>query len=572
MAPLSSKEVPAPPPSADASRRAAPVVAAAALLSILAARSLAGGATPATGHLRLAEGPGSAMLSGSVVGSEVVEVMGAEGQPEAPPETLCIHAGGANPRWCCRPTAAAGPRARTLASGLPDATELLPLHRTVRLRCSVKVAAAAVASSRGRGSFDGGGRWWIERIGPFVTTGGGQQVEIAQQHPHGVPLTGLFGGSEGAGSVGQTVLTGWEFGPVGEHNEVLSYPPIHVHHVLVAGSSDRYEGTAFGGRDMHGKLLTLSATDGCATELNVTACYRGNFDGRSLILRAGSKIIYNAILNDARPAGAPPLKWWLQMAVRGIRTSPPAAENGDAVGHPVSGLSTPPYSILRFTSLAYTGGQFARYGVPSGAESFQYTSTRMPIAGEFDPRQLTASAHAHALAAQEMFLFAGTPAQLGLAEGAVHGDHCSASPRAAGYADNGAVRDHILGRVAAAANTTTATATATTTTKEAHAGDPVEKPRLICHSKPRFRWNPDHTQVFDRRPDISCAGINFTEGTAITSVSFAGPVKAPYPQDTFWVHSNWHIPFAAASPNARRSYVFESRFPAEMHSDCKIWW
>ena len=484
-----------------------------------------------------------------------------EVQPALPAITaadICINAGADEPRSCCRGTATRTIHTLVYSSDLPTATVLS--QQTEARRCSVQVAATPGtrdATPRGRGSFDGGGRWWIERVGPFTTTGGMQTIEVNapwKSPSFDVVPTGM-GAELGADS--QNAITGWEVGPVGVGGAVLGNPPIHPHHLVVRGSSRKHKGYT-----TLGYILSVTGSHSCPFESNAASCYRGNFEGRPQQLD-GRPLEWDSIWNDVRPEGSPPLTWWVQIAFRGFRSpDAPGGAMGTDVGHPASYATAVPYSRLRMISLSdqrkATGGitQYFTYSLPRDAESFQWMSIQLPTDGTFDPAVGLGTVHTHSLLAKEALLFVGTPKQLGFSRGAANGDHCSASPAAAGFSNNTALLEAVLGRLPWAAAT--------------FSGPAVLTPRLVCRATPRSQTIDG--AVFDRRPHVLCDAFNFTTNTVLTSLSTAGPAKGSYPDKTFWMHFSWYLPFAYTGDGPGwESYNYQTQY-AKINTNCLQWW
>ena len=526
----------------------------------------------------------------------------------------CIFAGGAAPTRCCNETAVRWPSGQ-LESPHPIRKAAIEgwthaKHNNAdsvgRARCAVDVPSGpTVEPTPGApDGFDGGGRWYVERVGPFHTLPG-ERLEYTDhgknRQKHGAPtVTALF---DELGSDGLTAITGREMGVVDDDGNHITYPPIHVHHFLLRGlyQSVVYEpergddpGPDWIEHKRHGKKiyvadapggvagisLAIAADDERALGKNATVAARttrhrtdfGRFPfipppGQSTHLRLG------AVIEDARPAtkGSLPVRWWLLVALRGTRVPGPASMSAPAPAFPIPGFKAP-FSMLKLSFMRdmvpshNEGGMYSTMPSPAHQESYAWASSRMPMGGNVTAELLAVKSgrrwHHHAYIGRESLLLVGTAEQLGLARGTTRGEKCSAAPSKAGFSNNAELRDDLLARLPAIAT--------------AWDGPEHLRPQLICHG-----WGaPEEVidgRLYDRIATTECTPFRFTGDTVMTELYFAAPHAAtedtrPSATATAHSHSRWDIPFVADDGFSHGFQYAESNTKLTDPKKCRLWW
>lgn len=350
------------------------------------------------------------------------------------------------------------------------------------------------------------GRWHVERVGPFRSTGGNDWWQIAYLDMFG------FGGSLGEKwkilEEGKPIgLTGHWSGPITLEGEPIGLPPLHIHHIhLTEGagftwSSDILDcvlggyNCADGGMMFahHGDKQGLHVED----ERDGGTHTFGEDYGREWAKKLYEPVSATGELNDMRPAGSPEIEWWYQTAVRVVE----GKKNEDRKALSMHYLYQP-FEIGVDTQFS----RFATYRTHPSHDSVHIYTGRMPFAGEL----VHADGHEHMGGAQQMFLFEGTPEDLGLDK--LEFDYtwvplkASAALEALGLppgvaepaagANNQKIVDLIMENVAKG------------------------RAYQVCHSKAN-RVKLDGKQ-WDRAGTLACNPWKFESGTQYTSVAFNG--------------------------------------------------
>jgi hypothetical protein len=132
--------------------------------------------------------------------------------------------------------------------------------------------------------------WVFSRVGPMVGRGGYDWHSGGVQHYPRNPK-GKF-------------ITAKMFAPVTEEGEILSYPPVHAHHVHMGLDAVQHF------LDSHGDSI-------CSEELGGTACYlREEPEGYGFPLLESDKYSLDFMMNDVRALGSPALVFYLEASVR----------------------------------------------------------------------------------------------------------------------------------------------------------------------------------------------------------------------------------------------------------------
>jgi hypothetical protein len=181
--------------------------------------------------------------------------------------------------------------------------------------------------------------WWILRLGPVTSTG----------------RSDYHFGSESLPDLFDLGITATQFTAVREDSTPLSQPPIHVHHGILSGfeCDEGWTHTLAGTTGDSECLKPGEVAVGTVSEhtrmANGNDCSVQQFgdtefgDTAVFFPRRPCRLIVMATLQDVRPLLSPPLRWYLQVALR----VSPASELRAA------GRKT--LSVLRLTHWA-TGG------------------------------------------------------------------------------------------------------------------------------------------------------------------------------------------------------------------------
>ena len=204
-----------------------------------------------------------------------------------------------------------------------------------------------------------GGSWHVQRVGPFVSTGGydwwqigwsdaGMLSDALRQHPEGVDVVGY-------------ALT-----PVTEDGTRIGHPPVHIHHIHFVAQQGVRPRNIMRGLCVSSAGATLTHMDSLLKEKN---CYNASLfleqhgdyqcrpeeDGIECLTagdhnprRIRQVLDVEGELNDVRPFDSPPLRWYYQ--VLHLFLLPPCV---------ISSVSDFPFCRWRFD-----GGRSARRCVP----------------------------------------------------------------------------------------------------------------------------------------------------------------------------------------------------------------
>lgn len=132
--------------------------------------------------------------------------------------------------------------------------------------------------------------WIFSRVGPMVGRGGYDWHSGGVQHMPRNPK-GKF-------------ITAKMFAPITEDGEILSYPPVHAHHVHMGLDAVQHW------HDSHGDSI-------CSEALGGTACYlREEPEGYGFPLLESDKYSLDFMINDVRELGAPAMVFYLEASMR----------------------------------------------------------------------------------------------------------------------------------------------------------------------------------------------------------------------------------------------------------------
>lgn len=388
------------------------------------------------------------------------------------------------------------------------------------------------------------GRWHVERIGPFRSTGGNDWWQFAYLDMFG------FGGSLGEkyrilGEGNPIGMTAHWSGPITPEGSPIGLPPLHIHHIhmtegagfswssdildcVVKGSNCPDGGMMFA---HHGDKQLLHVDD----ERDGGTHTFGEDYGSEWAKKVYEPVSCTGEINDMRPAGSPEIEWWYQTAVRVVEGKKRDARKPLSMHYLYN-----PFEIGVDTQFS----RFATFRTHPSHDSVHVYTGRMPFAGEI----VHADGHEHMGAAQQMFLFEGTPEDLGLdklpfdytwvpLKASLALDALGLAPAVAEPAagvNNQKIVDLIL--------------------------DNIAKGRAyqVCHSKAN-RVKLDGKQ-WDRAGTLECNPWSFESGTQYTSVSFNGNTALPDMLDAPGLYYN-----AVSKITRPRSIPTENTFPQHSH-------
>eukprot|EP00746_Dinoflagellata_sp_MGD_P162492 gnl/MRDRNA2_/MRDRNA2_90074_c0_seq1.p1 gnl/MRDRNA2_/MRDRNA2_90074_c0~~gnl/MRDRNA2_/MRDRNA2_90074_c0_seq1.p1 ORF type:complete len:622 (+),score=48.24 gnl/MRDRNA2_/MRDRNA2_90074_c0_seq1:63-1868(+) len=220
-----------------------------------------------------------------------------------------------------------------------------------------------------------GRRKTIQRVGPFTSHGGfdfwelwwedvGHFNKTLSKHPHGI------------------ALMGYSFLAVRDNGEILSLPPIHIHHVHAGANLSGFFSQA---------SLTTAGDQQCMPELGGTTCLgKQFFDKHAFPVKRAWFI--EALLNDVRPPNSQPLHWWFHI---------------DFTWTADDLQSLKPLSYLEMVNPWKIPNT---YSVATDRSSFMWYTTTMPRAGYL----VWGVGHGHMAVSDHHYLFSASPGQLGL--------------------------------------------------------------------------------------------------------------------------------------------------------------
>lgn len=415
------------------------------------------------------------------------------------------------------------------------------------------------------------GTWFVQRIGPFRSTGGNDWWQFAWLDMYG------FGGSLGKehrilgnnfedSSLG---MTGHWSGPITPDGKPIGLPPLHIHHIhLTQGagfswSSDILDCVTGGSNCPDGGMMYAhhgdkQAKDPDDPQFNGLHTFGEDYGGE------WAKKIYEPIsctgeINDLRPPGSPEIEWWYQSAVRVVRNKKASRRKPLSMHYLYN-----PFELGVDT-------QFSRFGTykvhPSHDTVHVYTG-RMPYGGEL----IHGDGHSHMTAAQQMILFEGSPEDLGLASVAL--DHTWVPLRAVDAMRAMGLGDCAVAEPAGGENNQKILDVIDRSVKEGRA-------YRVCQSVAN-RVEVDGRN-WDRAGSIDCNPWSFESGTQYTSVAFNGNPTLPDLKDapgiyyhavskltrpksipeefTFPQHSHWFLSYASRDEHSKYTWAVGSQDP-----------
>jgi len=303
--------------------------------------------------------------------------------------------------------------------------------------------------------------------------------------------------------------------------EALSLPPLHTHHITLLDPT---------GRTKEGSGEPPSPNQPS-----------WNFYGNGTRLPWIRDMVVNMLVNDVRLAGSPPLRWYANLTLTHI---------GPEVTGP-EGTELKTLSLIKLDTAEKSTTRFLNFEVPSKSDSFFITTGTWPASGEVyadpvyaDPGYadpvIFSHLHSHMGLFSESFLFAGTPAQLGL-EDPTFGSTTGCDPVPMNRTVFKSSQEMIT-RLAAQCPSCFSFSFSR--------NNPDATTKLLCHPRPNLA---DVDGVwYDRASDIDCYANRFriAKGQPWTVLAFfdgGKPTMPPYKAESFItpgyssVHHIWYL-------------------------------
>ena len=242
------------------------------------------------------------------------------------------------------------------------------------------------------GSTDTNSSWHVQRVGPFASTGGSDWWLL---YWHDVAsLASLL----------PVAVIGWKISPVDAYGRHIGQAAIHEHHIgLNPTSISTPLHTASRIRCVLGSACTGTWPFIIQADFDSWQRYYEN------CLHVNEPIQLGGTYNDVRPADSSPLVWHLQVRLR-VASSCTPASSALSIVHGGSGNA----------AQRAVGSSTIAVNVPFREDSFYYHASRMPFGGrlmasaEFSRHHLPHGWHVHPQRFQAGFMFAASPAALGL--------------------------------------------------------------------------------------------------------------------------------------------------------------
>jgi hypothetical protein len=406
----------------------------------------------------------------------------------------------------------------------------------------------------------------VQRVGPFVSTGGFDWWQIA--YPDGGMLSeALAKHPEGVDVIRKIII------PVLRNGTRLGYPPLHTHHIHTLtqmGVRPRLNmrpmclarsGTGISALDnmvretkcynlsmffeQHGDYLCQPEDDGldCLTE--------GDKNHRRLV----QAIDVEGEINDVRPFNSEPMEWFHMVAMRWRPIDP----EEDVVNQYIlmgPGHIFPPSQLTKsFTAPSATH-----------TETFMSYTTKMVVYGEM----VRIKPHAHAGIFQSMMLLRGKPEDFGMG-GNEFIPNVAWQPletHSLGFRDNEDLAQHVLYHMEQSQARFDKECTGKTTQNLRTSICSRPRPELLCAAKVDTIQESYNGQAFDfdRRPKTNCKPWTFAVGDDVTAIQFNRHVTTPsqpaYP-DTIPPTIGQHLGFVISYKKGGRGF---SHFDVMIHT------
>lgn len=391
-----------------------------------------------------------------------------------------------------------------------------------------------------------GSHWTVNRVGPFVTTGGYDWVQVGWEdiwdleeklkaYPGGVFVTAQFSSA------------------VTRDGTPLSHPPVHIHHIHVGPRpgvrqhTDQYKCLKSGGKEgcydptrvfeHHGDYQCLEEEGGLDCLLETVP------DGYGKLLTYPLGI--EGDLNDVRASGSEPMEWYYEIA---IRWTPKDSSLGRTLKpmhfHNFAGPGT--LDVTNQNTYIFT------FQCPTDHDSLFWYSGRMPRTGEL----LRNKFHAHNKIFKEALFFAASPEELGLtAENNLMPSqpYLTVDLRDTTFSSLEAAKQFVLDRLRQAGrdfderNGLGGVGQINRATQFSR-----ERPRAVCQGVSRLQQEGGY--FYDRKEDTCCLPWRVREGDLFTVLAFnkkleyaPGPHREEYPP-TFPGHVGWWLSVASEEP------------------------
>ena len=373
-----------------------------------------------------------------------------------------------------------------------------------------------------------GGRWRVLRFGPFVSEGGWDW--------HSGHIDDVFRLAQGE------VATGFFFSPMSEAGAPLGFPPVHNHHTVL--HRDGYA-KVHGAGYLEGAIFKVQSDKQCVEAEGGVGCFLYVLPERRGVARCPPEKLdvpgtctwrLRFLLNDARPAGAPRMSFYHDVAVRVAD----AVRVVDAATAAAAALSTEFFDV---DMKGHSDYPFQTFAIPPRLSAVMWASVTMRLDGEM----VMSRPHAHSNLLDLILVFEGTAADVGLDEGSSPSTSAPARPCArAPFAHADDVKRKVIARLVAADG----------------------RARLVCawgilvwSGCSRRRAPAGRATIGCRRPSrVSTASsrrarAGFSAGTPLTVVSFSHNLGAT----EAYQHTNWRGFYSLRPPSAPRPPTGDGR-------------
>jgi len=405
----------------------------------------------------------------------------------------------------------------------------------------------ACTTHSGKGTYDVS---WL--LGPFTSTGGNDwwtlRFQMLGEQMLGVPQDVV---------VGRHHLTYHDSDSDTPSEAIVGLPPLHNHHTETAHvCADAsvlpalgYETIVFtqGDAECHDVEDGVACLDHDLLAMNLSLRMCGWTSGGSLgglppAVGTGGGAHFNSVVNDVRPAGSPPLRWYVNASFRLVERGAlaPSVQQLNQIG-----ISGPPRLDSRFNT----------FDVPSDDDSFAIQLAQWPTSGTLitDPSSVVSHLHSHQEKFHYAFIFEGAPSDVGLDQPRFYSPTgCDTVPTsAAGYESNGAM----LAALVAACPKCFDLAAADTP--------------LLC------RANSSHLVIdgigADRASSFDCRAprLPFVKGRNFTILGFYGPRPSDPPSNALYPlttpgytpqHLIWSLEYIEDDPlTADQTFMHKTR-------------
>ena len=387
--------------------------------------------------------------------------------------------------------------------------------------------------------------WSITRIGPMITTGGLDWVQIGWDDVFGLEDK-LKIHPDGIYALEQISV------PVYKDGTRIGNPPIHVHHIHVGPRTGVRQRT-----NLY-ECITSASGDECYDPTRIFE-HHGDYQctaedgGVDCMIESVpdgyGKLITHELglegdLNDMRAANSEPLEWYYELGIRWVpRKNPDGSES-----------SIKPMNFFNFAGpgdfrLGDQNTYIFTYQAPTDRDSVFWYTGRMPFSGEMLRNKL----HAHNKIFKEAYFFAATPQELGLTrENQLMPalTYKTVDIQAAGFQTSGEVKEFVLRNLEQAQqeydrrHQTEPVSPTPDFTDELHSR---ERPRIICQGVRNMDFVNGY--YYDRREPTCCEAWHMERGDIFTVIGFHEKLQfslGPYADPnnvppTFPGHIGWWI-------------------------------